>query len=250
MAILRGRDLVFDLTNQANSQLVGHREIVGKPARVALPEVVEQGFIHLLDQVYASGEPYVGRAMPVKLQRRPNEPLEERFLDFVYQPIRDERGAVTGIFAQGSDVTERKHAEEELRLLASNLSQANRRQSEFLATLAHELRNPLAPLRTGLDLMRITRDPASAARTRDMMARQLGHLIHLVNDLLDVARISTGKVELKKARVLLRDVVVGAVETALPGMEAKNQDLRVHVATSRSGWTPMPTGWTRSSATC
>ncbi|HYD77623.1 hybrid sensor histidine kinase/response regulator [Ramlibacter sp.] len=229
MAILRGKDFVFDLTNHAYSQMVGHREIVGKPARVALPEVVDQGFISLLDQVYESGEPYVGRAVPVKLQRRPDEPLEERFLDFVYQPIRDARGAVTGIFAQGSDVTEHKRAGEELRLLAANLSQANRRQSEFLATLAHELRNPLAPMRTALDLMRIAPDSASLARTRDLMERQLGHLVHLVNDLLDVARISTGKIELKKERVLLRDIVVSAVETTLPGIEARNQDLRVQV---------------------
>jgi len=229
MAILRGSDYVFDLTNQAYAQLVGHRPILGKAARDALPEVVEQGFIHLLDQVYTTGETYVGRAMPVKLQRKPSEPLEERFLDFVYQPIRDARGIVSGIFAQGSDVTERKHAEEELRQLAANLSQANQRQSEFLATLAHELRNPLAPIRTGLDLMRIATDPASIARSRAMMERQLNHLIHLVNDLLDVARISTGKIESRMARVRLKDIVLSAVETALPGIEAKNQEFRVHI---------------------
>jgi signal transduction histidine kinase/ActR/RegA family two-component response regulator len=229
MAILRGPDHVFDIHNQAYSQLVGHRDIVGKPAREALPEVVEQGFISLLDQVYTAGEPYVGRAIAVKLQREPNEPLEERYLDFVYQPIRDARGKVTGLFAQGSDVTEREHAEKELRLLAANLSQANQRQSEFLATLAHELRNPLAPIRTGLDLIRMATDPAAVTKTRAMMERQLNHMIHLVNDLLDVARISTGKIELRKTRVRLEEIVLSAVETALPGMEAKNQALRVHM---------------------
>jgi PAS domain S-box-containing protein len=230
MAILRGKDYVFDLTNQSYSQLVGHRDILGKPAREALPEVVDQGFIELLDQVYTTGQPYVGRAISVKLQRERNGPLEERFLDFVYQPIRDARGAVTGIFAEGSDVTEHKRAEEELRQLAGNLSHANQRQSEFLATLAHELRNPLAPLRTGLDLMRIAADnPAAAARSREMMQRQLDHLVHLVNDLLDVARISTGKIEPKKARVLLKDIVLSAVETTLPGMEAKNQEFTLQV---------------------
>lgn len=230
MAILRGPDHVFDLTNQAYSQLVGHRKILGKPVREALPEVVDQGFINLLDHVYATGETYVGHAMPVKLQREPDGPLEERFLDFVYQPIRDARGMITGIFAEGSDVTESKHAEEELRQLAANLSQANQRQSEFLATLAHELRNPLAPIRTGLDLMRMTGDdPASVARIRDMMERQLDHLVHLVNDLLDVARISTGKIEPKKTRVLLKDIVLSAVETTLPGIEAKRQDFRMQL---------------------
>lgn len=230
MAILRGPDYVFDLTNQAYCQLVGHRAILGKPARDALPEVVNQGFISLLDQVYRTGQTYVGHAMPIKLQRERNGPLEERFLDFVYQPIRDKRGVVTGIFAEGSDVTEHKKAEEELRQLAANLSQANQRQSEFLATLAHELRNPLAPIRTGLDLMRVTADnPASTARIREMMARQLDHLVHLVDDLLDVARINTGKIEPKKTRVLLKDIVLNAVETALPGMEGKNHVFGMHI---------------------
>ncbi|TCS38330.1 PAS domain S-box-containing protein [Paucimonas lemoignei] len=230
MAILRGKNYVFDLTNQAYSQLVGHRDILGKPAREALPEVVEQGFIALLDHVYTTGQTYVGHAMPVELQREPNGPLEKRFLDFVYQPIRDARGVVTGIFAEGSDVTERKQAEEELRQLAADLSKANQRQSEFLATLAHELRNPLAPIRTGLDLMRVSADnPASTVRIREMMDRQLDHLVHLVDDLLDVARISTGKIEPKKARVLLKDIVLSAVETTLPGIQAKNQDFSVHI---------------------
>ncbi|MDB5798493.1 MAG: hypothetical protein JWP36_2395 [Paucimonas sp.] len=223
MAILRGSDYVFDLTNQAYLQLVGHRDIVGKPVRDALPEVAEQGFIRLLDQVYATGEPFVGRAMPVKLQREPNGPLEERFVDFVYQPIRNARGVVTGIFAEGNDVTERKQAEEELRQLAANLSRSNQRQSEFLATLAHELRNPLAPIRTGLDVMRISaNDPATVATTREMMGRQVDHLVHLVDDLLDLARISTGKIEIQKNRVALKEIVLHAVETTLPTIQAKH----------------------------
>lgn len=230
MAILRGPEYVFDLTNQAYSQLVGHREILGKPAREALPEVVDQGFIDLLTQVYTTGQAYVGRAISVKLQREPDGPLEERFLDFVYQPIHDARGGVSGIFAEGSDVTEHQRAQEELRQLAANLSRANQRQSEFLATLAHELRNPLAPLRTGLDLMRIAADnPAAASKSREMMQRQLDQLVHLVNDLLDVARISTGKIEPKKADVLLKDIVLSAVETTLPGIEAKRQQLALQV---------------------
>jgi PAS domain S-box-containing protein len=230
MAILRGPDHVFELTNEAYYQLVGHREILGKPVRSALPEVTGQGFYELLDRVYVSGQPFVGHALSIRLQREPNGPLEERFVDFLYQPIRDARGNVTGIFAEGSDVTERKQAEEELRQLAADLSQANRRQSEFLATLAHELRNPLSPIRTGLDLMRMTGDnPAAATRVREMMERQVEHLVHLVDDLLDLARISTGKIELRKARVLLKNIVLNAVETTLPEMQAKKQDFSLHV---------------------
>lgn len=113
-----------------------------------------------------------------------------------------------------------------MRQLAADLSQANRRQSDFLATLAHELRNPLAPIRTGLELMRVNgADPAATIRIRTMMERQTDHLIHLVDDLLDMARINTGKIELKKARVLLKDIVLQAVETALPALQVKHHDV-------------------------
>ncbi len=116
MAMLRGREHVFELVNDAYLQLVGHRrDIIGKPAREALPEVQGQGFFELLDQVYTSGQPFVGRSLRVGLQRQPGSPAEERFVDVVYQPIADREGRVTGIFAEGYDVTERVLAEESLR---------------------------------------------------------------------------------------------------------------------------------------
>jgi PAS domain S-box-containing protein len=231
MAILRGPDHVFELTNHAYCQLVGHRDILGRSARDALPEVVEQGFIDLLDKVCATGEPFIGRAIPIKLQREPNGLMEERFIDFVYQPIRDERGSITGIFAEGSDVTERKLAEEELRRVVEDLALANQRQREFLATLAHELRNPLAPICAGLDLMRMNDDnPTVATKVRDMMDRQVNHLVHLVNDLLDVARINTGQIDIKKERVRLQDIVSHAVEMTLPALQAKHHNLSVQMS--------------------
>jgi hypothetical protein len=111
MAVLRGPDHVFEMTNAAYLQLVGHRDLVGKPVREALPEVEGQGFFELLDEVYRSREPFTGRSMKIQLQREPGAATEERFVDFVFQPILDAAGNSTGIFAQGSDVTERHHAE-------------------------------------------------------------------------------------------------------------------------------------------
>ena len=116
MAMLRGRDQVFELVNDAYLQLVGHRrDIIGKPAREALPEIEGQGFFELLDKVYTSGKPFVGRNLRVGLQRQPGSPVEERFVDLVYQPVTDRDGQVSGIFAEGYDVTERVQAEESLR---------------------------------------------------------------------------------------------------------------------------------------
>jgi PAS domain S-box-containing protein len=112
MAVLREPAHIFEFANSAYLRLVGGRDIVGKPVREALPEVQGQGFIELLDRVYASGEPFIGRAVKVALQPGPGRPVEERYLDFVYQPIADPDGRSTGIFVDGSDVTDRVRAEE------------------------------------------------------------------------------------------------------------------------------------------
>ncbi|MGJ9419072.1 PAS domain-containing protein [Massilia sp. CMS3.1] len=116
-----------------------------------------------------------------------------------------------------ADITAGKDREEELRCLAANLSEADRRKSEFLATLAHELRNPLAPIRHGLQLMRMQEENvATVNQIRDMLDRQVNQMVHLVNDLLDIARITNGKIELRKQYVNVGDLVNMAVETSSP----------------------------------
>jgi PAS domain S-box-containing protein len=115
MVMLRGRDHVFELANDAYLQLVGHRDLIGKAVRQALPELEGQRFFELLDDVRRSGEPFVGRGVPVRVQREPSAPLEERFVDFIYQPIKNADGQVTGIFVEGYDVTEAKNSVEALR---------------------------------------------------------------------------------------------------------------------------------------
>ena len=113
MAFLDGPRHVFSLANLAYLRLVGEREVIGKGVAEALPEVVAQGFIELLDRVYASGEPFVGDGLCVLLRRRPGGDPEEAFVDFIYQPVRGNDGSVRGIFVQGHDVTARKLAERE-----------------------------------------------------------------------------------------------------------------------------------------
>ncbi len=481
MCVFTGPDHVFELVNERYLQLVGGRTSVGLPLRVALPEIAGQGFIELLDGVYRSGEPVHGVDVAVMLQRQPGGPLERRFVDQVYMPLRDPDGRVTGILVHGIDVTDRKLAEMELyesrerfqkivsqaatgvvqmdpegritlvnqkycemvqrseaellgasvldltapdsvpvtleavallrggetgvvvdkeylrrdgstmpatssvnalrgpdgefqglvaivvdttesrraaeklrasedryrtlfesvdqgfcifdmifdeegrpvdyrflemnpmfeahtglrdaigrtakelvpgldafwfetygrvaltgepvrfeseapsmdrwfdvyanRLggpesrrvallftditarkqseetlvkLARDLAEADQRKTEFLATLAHELRNPLAPIRSGLSVMRLKGDnAASVARVREMMERQVSHMVHLIDDLLDVARISGGKLELKKEHADLRGVLSSAVETSLPLIETGQHELSV-----------------------
>jgi PAS domain S-box-containing protein len=115
MALLEGPNHVFGFVNPAYQQLIGHRDVVGHPLREALPEVIEQGFLDLLNQVYSTGEPLEGNAVPVMLQRVPGAEPESRVLDYVYQPIKNAAGDVTGIFVEGVDVTDAVRAEAELR---------------------------------------------------------------------------------------------------------------------------------------
>ena len=129
------------------------------------------------------------------------------------------------------DITGRKQTEEDLRQLASRLSEADNRKTEFLATLAHELRNPLAPIRNGLEVLRLAgNNPETVTRVRDMMQRQVSHMTHLVDDLLDVARISNGKVELRKEKAELKSIVTNAVEASLAILEASHHTLVLQIA--------------------
>ena len=110
------------------------------------------------------------------------------------------------------------------------LRETDRRKSEFLAVLAHELRNPLAPIRNGIDMLRISaNNPAAAAKVRDMMERQVAHMVHLINDLLDVARVNNGKVVLQLAPVDLRQMLANAVEASAAAIDAARHAITVDV---------------------
>jgi PAS domain S-box-containing protein len=135
--------------------------------------------------------------------------------------VTDAAGRVVGILGLSHDITERKKAEDALK-------EVDRRKDDFIALLAHELRNPLAPLRNGLQVMRLGgKDAGSVAEARAMMERQLGHMVRLIDDLLDVSRISRNKMELRRSRVLLADVVGNAVEAARPLIDAAGHELTV-----------------------
>ncbi len=136
-------------------------------------------------------------------------------------PVRDTSGRVYRMAGIAEDITERKRAEQALR-------EADRRKDEFLATLAHELRNPLAPLRNGLQVMRLARgNPEAVEQAQGMMERQLGQMVRLIDDLLDVSRITRGKLQLRRERADLASVVRSAVEGSRPLIEASGHELTV-----------------------
>jgi PAS domain S-box-containing protein len=154
----------------------------------------------------------------------------ERPIDDSAAPIRGDGGRLYGCVLVFRDITERHRMENELRQVAAALSAADRRKDEFLATLAHELRNPLAPIRTGLQVMRLAgADAGAIERARSMMGRQLEHLVRLIDDLMDVSRISRGKIELRRALVPLAEAVGTAVEASRPLIDDMGHELTVTV---------------------
>jgi len=137
-------------------------------------------------------------------------------------PRADQDGRPNGYVGTVVDVHDRTTLQQEL-------TEKNRMQSEFLFTLAHELRNPLAPIRTGLELMRVQPTAENANKVQGMMQRQVDHMVHLVDDLLDMARLSEGKVELKRSQVVLATVVHDAVEMSMPLVRAGAHQLALHL---------------------
>lgn len=128
-------------------------------------------------------------------------------------PVRDDHGKIVRWFGTNTDVTDQIEAANELRELAANLSEADRRKDVFLATLAHELRNPLAPIRNALSVLKHNEDnPQAFDETREMLERQVQQMVRLIDDLLDLSRISRNRIDLRKEDVVLSEVIDRAVE--------------------------------------
>ncbi|WP_437995687.1 ATP-binding protein [Sorangium sp. So ce185] len=230
IAILRGPEHVFEVVNPLYQRLVGGRALVGEPIRAALPELDGQGIWELLDAVVRTGEPIVGKELPVRLDRRGDGTTEEVFFNFVYQPMRDRDGAIEGVLVFAFDVTDQVSARRRVEALVEALKLADQRKDEFLAMLAHELRNPMASISLSLTLLDdVDGDGPTSARFREIARRQMGHLVRLVDDLLDVSRITRGTVELRLGDVDLAAVVQDAAAAARPALEARRHALSVSV---------------------
>ena len=211
-------DYRFEQVNRAIEQQSGLVDAAGKTIREMVPGI-ESRWIELYGRVALTREP---------IRFTEHSAAMGYWWDVYATPVgRPEERRIAILF---TDITARRQAEEKLRQTAADLSETNRRKTEFLATLAHELRNPLAPIRTGLDLMRMGgKDAKGGGRMLEMMDRQLKQMVHLIDDLMDVSRINSGKIALKKARIDIKLAVANAVETAMPAIRAARHDITIDI---------------------
>jgi two-component sensor histidine kinase len=162
VAMLGGPDHVFEMHNAAYGQLVGHRPMLGRTVRDALPELQDQGFFELLDTVFQTGEPFEGRNSRIEIQRRPSGPPEVAWLDFLYQPVRDDEGRIVGIFVQGHEVTE--------------TVLAGARQKLMIDELNHRVKNTLATVQSiAMQTARSHPDPKTFAESFQQRLLALSH---------------------------------------------------------------------------
>ncbi|MBA3482836.1 MAG: response regulator [Pirellulales bacterium] len=246
MVAVDGTTHVVAYANPAFAELVGKevKELLGRPFAEAVPEGLENGCLTLLDRVFRTG-------VPENLAEQEHRQSQPRpiYWSYALWPILGAEGQPVGVMIQITEATEsarfrqqsvamnesllisgtRQHELTEVaESLSARLQAAVSARDHFLAILSHELRNPLAAFSSGLQLLKLAAENREvAANSREMMERQLKQMVRLVDDLLDVSRISTGKLELHKERVELASVVRDAVEASRAFIESKGHNLSV-----------------------
>lgn len=146
IAMAEGPEHRFTFANAAYRQLVGRQDLIGKTVAEVMPEIVRQGFVEILDRVFTTGVPFVGRGLAIEFQRQPGEPPVKNYIDTIYHPVRDGDGNVVGLFAEGHDVTKQVEAQALAGKLQAQLLRVSRSTAmeSFGSAVAHEINQPLA----------------------------------------------------------------------------------------------------------
>jgi PAS domain S-box-containing protein len=210
--VLNGPDHVVEMINPAGRNYINGMDLKGRALGEALPELGEQGFISMLDEIYFSGkgQSFQSRLLYIK---QPDGSIIERFYDLYYQPIKDEDGLTTGILNMAVDVTEQVEALRKAEEKEKKLEEALISRDQFLSIASHELKTPLTSLKlqAQLTLRSLELNKVPSLERQTSMANQtselVGRLTRLIDDMLDVSRINTGKLKLDKAPHEIGDIV-------------------------------------------
>ena len=210
IAVLRGPDHVFEMTNAEYEKLLGYRKLVGRSVREAVPEAESQGFVKLLDDVFVTGQSFVGQEIPLSLRNSPGAELEQTYVTFVYQAIVEADGTRSGVFVHGVDVTSHVRARVEAERARAEAVAANTAKSDFLAAMSHELRTPLNAIAGHAQLMDMgVHGPVTEAQHNalERIVRSEQHLLSLINDVLNFAKMEAGRIEYNVKDLSLAEIV-------------------------------------------
>jgi signal transduction histidine kinase len=230
MLALRGPDFLIELANPRLCKTWGRtvESLLHKPLLEVWPELRGGPFLPLLEEVYRTGVPYYGNEARAREELSSDgHPL---YFNFVYSPYHGVTGEIEGVFVIGADVTAQVLSRKEVEALQTAAEAANRSKDQFLAMLGHELRGPLSPILGALYLLQL---PTESRRAEMIIERQVQHLARLVDDLLDVSRISRGKVDLQLETLEIAEIVARAIEMVTPLIAERRHELTT--AVPRSG---------------
>jgi PAS domain S-box-containing protein len=235
-ALLTGPTHVFELANRRYREMIGGRELVGRPYREAFPELAGTEIHSILDDVYQTGKTFFADEHAVVLDRKGDGALEEIYLRLALEPVRDQQSNVYGILAVAVDITEQVRSRRELERtteerekLLQQLEEANRAKDEFLATVSHELRTPLTSILGWASLLRETDEQKRLQKGLAVIERNARAQAKLIEDILDVSRIISGKFRVNMRRVNPAAVAHAALETVRPIAAIKNIALNVSI---------------------
>ena len=216
--ITRGPNHIIETSNPLYTQLTGKPDLIGKPARELFPELEGQGFFKLLDQVYATGEPFVGKEMRALFDRNGDGTLEESFWNFVYQPLVDAEGQVYGIMTHAVEVTEQVRARqeiekkaEELAMLTQSLERTNQELDQFAYVVSHDLKAPLRAIATLAEWIEEDQDDQLSEESRQhltLLRGRVNRMAGLIDGILQYSRAGrVQQVEQVNVSILLTEVI-------------------------------------------
>lgn len=230
-AVMVGENLVYQLVNAVYASVSGRpaEEMVNKPFVEVYPELLGSPVHEKFKEVYRSGKPFVSEPTLVQIHRNGGE-LDDRYFTYNLSPLCTLTGEVFGLMVIAVDITTEVESRSHVERLNEELKAGARAKDEFLAMLAHELRNPLAPIGAAAELLQMMKlDEHRVRQTSQVIGRQVRHMTALVDDLLDVSRLTRGLVDLDKAPLDLRHVVADAVEQVTPLIQSRRHDLAVYL---------------------